>query len=203
MWPMQAEAGGRGDVTGLLDAWKGGDLAAGDRLTTLVYDDLRRVARRQLRREGPAVSICPTELVHECYLRLIGQAAGFENRAHFLALAATLMRRILVDRARRRRALRRGGGVPPVTLDSFDGASGPRPIDVIALDRALDEMASFDAAQARVVELHFFGGLSFEEVASTLGLSESTVYREWRVARLWLLKRLSGGAGGRRALEAD
>jgi RNA polymerase sigma-70 factor (ECF subfamily) len=186
-----------GNVTALLRAWKGGDTAAADRLMPFVYDDLRRVARRQLRREGPAATLSPTELVHESYLRLLGQAT-FENRAHFLALAATLMRRILVDRARRRRAARRGGADHQlVTLDGFASASAPQPIDVIALDRALDDLASFDSTQSRVVELHFFGGLTFEEVASVLGISSTTVYREWRVARLWLLKQLSGEKRGR------
>lgn len=186
------------NVTALLRAWKDGDTAAADRLMPFVYDDLRRVARRQLRREGPAATLSPTELVHESYLRLLGQGATFENRAHFLALAATLMRRILVDRARRRRAARRGGADQQlVTLDGLESLSAPQPIDVIALDRALDDLASFDSTQSRVVELHFFGGLTFEEVASVLGISSTTVYRQWRVARLWLLKQLSGEKRGR------
>jgi RNA polymerase sigma factor (TIGR02999 family) len=180
------------NVTALLHAWQKGEAGAAERLTPMVYEDLRRAARRQLRREGPAATLSPTELVHESYLRLLGQAVAFENRAHFLALASTLMRRILVDRARRRRALRRGGPDPqPVTMNSVDLASAPHPIDVIALDRALTDLAAFDALQSRIVELHFFGGLSFEEAADVIGVSASTVYREWRVARLWLLKQLA------------
>jgi RNA polymerase sigma-70 factor (ECF subfamily) len=183
------------NVTALLRAWKAGDLAAGDQLTDLVYDELRRVARRQLRREGRQATLNTNELVHESYLRLVGQAGAFENRAHFFALAATLMRRILVDRARQRRAAKRGGAEHHVTLDEQSLVGLPRSIDVIALDGALDELATFDPEQSRLVELHFFGGLSFEEVASVLGVSPATVYREWRIARLWLLKRLGGETG--------
>jgi RNA polymerase sigma factor (TIGR02999 family) len=159
---------------------------------SVVYDDLRRLARRQLRREGRAATLRPTELVHESYVRLLGQAGTVENRAHFLALAATMMRRVLVDRARRRHALRRGGVTCLVPLDEIDQATSPRSIDVIALDAALEELAAFDSRQAQVVELHFFGGLPFEEVATVLETSPSTVFREWRVARLWLMKRLAG-----------
>jgi RNA polymerase sigma factor (TIGR02999 family) len=125
-------------------------------------------------------------------VRLLGQAGTVENRAHFLALAATMMRRVLVDRARRRHALRRGGVTCLVPLDEIDQATSPRSIDVIALDAALEELAAFDSRQAQVVELHFFGGLPFEEVATVLETSPSTVFREWRVARLWLMKRLAG-----------
>lgn len=182
-------------VTALLRAWKAGDLAAGDQLTPLVYDDLRRVARRQLRREGRRATLNTNELVHESYLRLVGQTGAFENRAHFFALAATLMRRILVDRARHRLAAKRGGAEDHVTLDEQSLVGRPRSIDVIALDRALDDLTAFDPDQARLVELRFFSGLSFEEVAAVLGVSLATVYREWRVARLWLLKRLRGEPG--------
>jgi RNA polymerase sigma-70 factor, ECF subfamily len=179
-------------VTTLLRAWQAGDLAAGDRLTALVYDDLRRVARRQLRREGPRATLNTNELVHESYLRLVGQAGAFASRAHFFALAATLMRRILVDRARQRLAAKRGGAEDHVAIDEQSLVGLPRSVDVMALDRALDELATFDPDQSRLVELHFFGGLSFEEVAPVLGVSLATVYREWRIARLWLLKRLGG-----------
>jgi RNA polymerase sigma factor (TIGR02999 family) len=179
------------NLTALLQAWQNGELDAGEQLTPVIYEDLRRLARRQLRREGAAATLSPTELVHESYLRLLGQSGTFENRAHFFALAATLMRRILVDRARRRHALRRGGGVLPVPADESEGSTGPTSLDVIALDRALNELAILDQRQARVVELHFFAGLSFAETASVLGTSEATIFREWRFARLWLLKRLS------------
>jgi RNA polymerase sigma-70 factor (ECF subfamily) len=186
------QTGADGNVTALLRAWQQGQPGAAERLAPVVYEDLRRLARQQLRREGHAPTLRPTELVHETYLRLLGQAGTFENRAHFFALAATLMRRILVDRARRRQAARRGGGDLHVSLDGIEPAVAATSVDVIALDRALDELATFDPRQARVVELHFFGGLSFEDTADVLGTSEATVYREWRVARLWLLKRLSG-----------
>jgi RNA polymerase sigma factor (TIGR02999 family) len=185
-------------VTTLIGAWQDGQSGAGERLMSLVYDDLRRLARRQLRREGPAATLRPTELVHECYLRLLGQAATLENRAHFFALAATMMRRILVDRARRRHALRRGGVSCLVPLDGIDKASSPPSFDVIALNAALEELASFDRRQALVVELHFFGGLPFDEVATLLETSPSTIFREWRVARLWLLRRLMGDRRGAR-----
>lgn len=179
-------------VTALIGAWQDGQPGAGERLMSVVYEDLKRLARRQLRREGRAATLRPTELVHESYVRLLGQARALENRAHFLALAATMMRRVLVDRARRRHALRRGGVTCLVPLDEIDQATSPRSIDVIALDAALEELATFDTRQARVVELHFFGGLPFEEVATVLETSPSTIFREWRMARLWLLKRLKG-----------
>jgi RNA polymerase sigma factor (TIGR02999 family) len=181
-------------VTALIGAWQDGQPGAAERLMSVVYDDLRRLARRQLRREGRAATLRPTELVHESYVRLLGQAGALENRAHFLALAATMMRRVLVDRARRRHALRRGGLTCLVPLEEIDRATSPRSIDVIALDAALEELAAFDSRQAQVVELHFFGGLPFEEVATVLQTSPSTIFREWRVARLWLMKRLAGEA---------
>ena len=180
------------NVTALLRAWQQGHTDAAERLAPVVYADLQRLARQQLRRGGHNATLRPTELVHEAYLRLLAQAGSFENRAHFFALAAMMMRRILVDRARRRRAARRGGGDVHVQLEGQEPAVDATPVDVIELDRALDELATFDERQARLVELHFFGGLSFEDAASVLGTSEATVYREWRVARLWLLKRLTG-----------
>lgn len=180
------------NVTALIGAWQDGQPGAGERLMSVVYDDLRRLARRQLRREGRAATLRPTELVHESYVRLLGQAAALESRAHFLALAATMMRRVLVDHARRRHALRRGGVTCVVPLEEIDQSTNPRSIDVVALDAALEELASFDSRQAQVVELHFFGGLPFEEVATVLETSPSTIFREWRMARLWLLKRLKG-----------
>jgi RNA polymerase sigma factor (TIGR02999 family) len=192
-----------GEVTLLLRAWQAGDETAGERLTPLIYEELRRVARLQLRREGPGATLRPTELVHEGYLRLLGQRATFENRAHFLALAATVMRRILVDRARRRRAARRSGEGQFVTLGDVEAPAALQLVDVVALDQVLANLAGFDPTQARLIELHFFGGLTFAEVASVLGLSESSVYREWRVARLWLLKQLSGSKNARGAVAPD
>jgi RNA polymerase sigma factor (TIGR02999 family) len=180
------------NVTALIGAWQDGQPDAAERLMSLVYEDLRRLARRQMRREGHAATLRPTELVHESYVRLLGQAASLENRAHFFALAATMMRRILVDRARRRNAQRRGGLNLLVPLDGIDPEVSPPSVDVIALDAALEELATFDPRQAQVVVLHFFGGLPFKEVATVLETSPSTIFREWRVARLWLLKRLGG-----------
>lgn len=182
------------NVTALIGAWQDGKPGAAEELMSVVYDDLRRLARGQLQREGRAATLRPTELVHESYLRLLGQAGALQNRAHFLALAATMMRRVLVDRARRRHALRRGGVTCLVPLEATDPSASPRSIDVIALDQALEELAAFDSRQAQIVELHFFGGVPFEEVATVLQTSPSTIFREWRVARLWLLKRLGGMA---------
>lgn len=181
------------NLTALLREWQQGHKDAAERLAPVIYADLQRLARQQLRRGSHNATLRPTELVHEAYLRLLAQAGQFENRAHFFALAAMMMRRILVDRARRRRAARRGAGGVHVELDGQEPAVDATPVDVIELDRALDELATFDRRQARIVELHFFGGLSFEDTASVLGTSEATIYREWRVARLWLFKRLTGG----------
>jgi RNA polymerase sigma-70 factor, ECF subfamily len=180
-------------VTELLRLWGKGDPLAQDRLASRVYVDLRRMAKHQLRRECQDGVLNPSDLVHESYVRLLRQAGGFENRAHFFALATILMRRVLVDLARKRRADRRGGGGPNLTIDVAQVMSvSPISADVLALDRALEELADQDPEAARIVELHFFGGLTFTEIAESLGISESSVFREWRMARLWLLKRLSG-----------
>lgn len=180
------------DVSALLRAWSGGDAAAGDRLAPLIYDDLRRVARNRLRAQVRTPTLCTTDLVHETYVRLLGQRTRFENRLHFFALAAGLMRRVLVDLARRKNAAKRGAAIHLLSIDDVDVGQAPRSTDLLALDRALQDLATFDPIQARVVELRFFGGLSSEEVASVLAVSLSTVNRDWRVARLWLLKRLGG-----------
>jgi RNA polymerase sigma factor (TIGR02999 family) len=190
---MAASGSGSESLTRLLHAWKDGRQDAGDRVASLVQDDLRRIARRHLRCEGPHVTLSATELINESYLRLAAQIDGFQNREHFFAVAATLMRRVLVDLARKRQAARRGGSDRRVSLDEADVAEAPRSVDLIALDRALDELARFDPTEARIVELHFFGGLSFDEIASALEISPSTVYREWRTARLWLFNHLSAG----------
>jgi RNA polymerase sigma factor (TIGR02999 family) len=178
-------------VTRLLDAWKGGRQEAGDRVALLVQRDLRQIARRHLRREGRHVTLSATELINESYIRLAAQVGRFQNRQHFFAVAATMMRRVLVDLARKRQAAKRGGSKPCVSLDDVDVAATPRSVDLIALDRALDELSRFDPTEARIVELHFFGGLSFDEIASVLDVSAATVHREWRTARLWLFSRLS------------
>jgi RNA polymerase sigma factor (TIGR02999 family) len=187
--PSRSEAAG--ELTLLLRAWMGGDHDAGNRAASLVQSELRRIARSQLRREGIRATLTPTELVNESYVRIARQASHVENREHFFALAATLMRRVLVDLARKRHARKRPASALRVVFDEANASEPPRAIDLIALDEALDELAGFDRTEARIVELHFFGGLSFEEVASVLECSPATVYREWRTARLWLFDRLS------------
>lgn len=159
-----------------------------------VYAELRRVAGRYVRREQ-AVSVQATELVHEAYLRLAHDTpARWQNRAHFVAMAAIAMRRLLVDRARRRHAAKRGGRQFQVTLDErlVAGSPGAAPTDVLAIDAALDRLAELSPAQARVVELRYFGGLSIEEVADAIGVSPATVKRHWTVARAWLRRELEG-----------
>jgi RNA polymerase sigma factor (TIGR02999 family) len=178
------------NLTGLLRAWARGDAAAGERLIPLVYDELRRQAARYLRRERPGHTLRPTALVHEAYLRLAEQREDWENRAHFFAVASTLMRRILVDHARRRRAAKRAGQACRVTLTEDVAVEQPRDVDLLALEAALDELAAFDATKARLVELRFFGGLTIEETSSVLDLSVATLVREWRLAKAWLYRRL-------------
>jgi RNA polymerase sigma factor (TIGR02999 family) len=162
-------------------------------LLPAVYDELRRLASSYLRRERDAQSLQPTALVHEVYLRLLhDKPMLFQNRAHFCAIAATSMRRILVERARARHALKRGGVAPNVTLDEglAEDRTGARSVDVMALDQALERLEAIDPERARIVELRYFGGLSVEETASELGISPATVKRHWSVARAWLAREL-------------
>lgn len=181
------------DVTALLRAWSKGDAEAGDRLVPLVYDELRRQAARHLRRERRDHTLRPTGLVHEAYLRLVEQRqAVWQNRSQFFAVAARVMRRILVDHARRHLAHKRGGSRCRVSLDEADGAALPAAdVDLIALEQALTELAALDGGMARIVELRFFAGLSLPETAAVLEVSESTVSREWRMARAWLYRRIT------------
>ena len=180
------------DVTGLLLAWRHGDAAALDRLVPLVYDELRRVARRHLRREQPEHALQATALVHEVYLRLVDvDQLTLQNRTHFFAVAAKLMRQILVDHARRQRADKRGGGATMVSLEDVSPATQPAGVDVLALDQALAALASVDARQCHVVELRYFAGLNINEAAEALGISPATVEREWALAKAWLFRRLS------------
>jgi RNA polymerase sigma factor (TIGR02999 family) len=182
------------EVTGLLLSWRQGDPAALDRLVPLVYDELRRVARGHLQREPPGHSLQATALVHEVYLRLVDvDRMTLESRTHFLAVSARLMRQILVDHARRKRADKRGGGVTMMSLDEVSPAAPTSSVDVLALDQALDALSSLDVQQCRVVELRFFGGLNIDEAAEALGVSTATVEREWAMAKAWLYQRLSGG----------
>jgi RNA polymerase sigma factor (TIGR02999 family) len=178
-----------GDITRLLDAWSRGDSEARDRLMPVVYAELRRRAAAYLRREPRAPTLRPTDLVHETYLRLCEQNAGWKNRDHFFGVAASLMRRILVDRARARKAAKRGRGLR-VTLPGDLPAASRNDVDVIAVDQALEELTALDERQGRLVELRFFGGLTSEEAARALDISLATANREWAHAKAWLFHRL-------------
>jgi RNA polymerase sigma factor (TIGR02999 family) len=179
------------DVTALLDEWTRGDRRALDRLLPLVYAELRRMAVRQLRNERAGHTLQPTALVHEVYLRLVDQRnVDWRNRAHFFGVAAQVMRRILVDHARRHNASKRGDGLPRVSMDEANEAAAPDGIPVLALDQALDRLAGMDAELARIVELRAFGGLTIEEAACVLKISPSTAKREWRTAKAWLTREL-------------
>ena len=169
-----------------------GKAAGVEDLMPLVYAELRRLAAHYLRGERPGQTLQPTALVHEAYFKLLkDRPERWQNRAHFCAIAAHAMRQVLIERARARDALKRGGGQPRVTFDEGLNASAPEnAIDMVALDAALDRLAALDAGQARIVELRFFGGLSIEETAEAMGISPATVKRHWAVARAWLAKEL-------------
>jgi RNA polymerase sigma factor (TIGR02999 family) len=182
-----------GAVTELLRAWGDGDEAALERLTPLVEAELRRLARSYMRRERHGHTLQTTALVNEAFLRLTeARRVRWQDRAHFLAISARLMRRVLVDHARSRGYQKRGGGAERVSLDEEVVASPGTDVDVVALDRALDALAAVDERKSRVIELRFFGGLSVEESAEVLGVSTDTVKRDWRLAKLWLLRELEG-----------
>jgi len=177
-------------VTALLRDWRDGDPAAADELLPLIYAELHRLAARHLRGERPGHTLRPTDLVSEAYLRLSGGAQPeWNDRVHFFAIAARTMRQILVDHARRRRADKRGGGERPITLDEAVADAG-RPGDLLALDEALVELARFDERKARVIELHYFGGLTQDEVAEVLGVHVNTVARDLRLAEAWIHRHL-------------
>jgi RNA polymerase sigma factor (TIGR02999 family) len=179
------------DVTGLLRAWSAGDRTALDELTALVYEDLHRLARRHLRSERPDHSLQTTALVNEAYLRLVNYTRlEVLDRAHFFAVSAQAMRRILVDHARRRNA-KRGGDRQRVSLDQASTIEDARSTDLVALDDALRALTERDPRKARVVEMRYFGGLTVDEVASVLGVSAVTVMRDWRVAKAWLYRELT------------
>jgi RNA polymerase sigma factor (TIGR02999 family) len=183
------------DVTGLLVAVREGDKEAADLLMQAVYSELRRKAGAYLRRERPGHTLQPTALVHEAYLRLVDQRrVVWQNRAHFLGVAARIMRRLLVDHARNRSARKRGGPQARVTLDDGLASSSPCPVDLMALDEALDALAALDSEQSRVVELRAFGGLSVEETAEVMGISAATVKRHWSFSRAWLARRMTTAA---------
>lgn len=188
------------EVTALLLSWSAGDTDAPTRLMPLVYDELRRLARGYLRRERADHTLQPTALVNEAYLRVVDQTrVSWENRAQFFGLAARLMRNILVDHARERAAQKRGGDgdrhATRLSLDETRVAIEERAAELVALDEALKSLAEFDERKSRVVEMRFFGGLSVEETATALGVSDKTVMREWRIAKMWLHRELSGEGG--------
>lgn len=181
------------DLTYLLIQWSKGDSAALDALVPLVYDELRRLAQLYLSREKPGHTLSSTALVHEAYLRLVKQkGVTWQNRAHFFAVAARMMRRILVDHARSHGYAKRGGGAMTLSLDESIAPAPQREMDLVALDDALDTLAKLDERQSRMVELRFFGGLSIEETSEVLGVSAPTVKREWASARAWLYREISG-----------
>ncbi|HKQ73413.1 MAG TPA: sigma-70 family RNA polymerase sigma factor [Blastocatellia bacterium] len=181
-------------VTQLLIAWSNGDQEALDKLTPLVYDELRRLAGGYLRRERRNHTLQTSALVHEAFLRLIDQRVSWQNRAHFFGVAAQAMRRVLVSYARDQRRLKRGGPERQrLELDEALDLAQARDADLVALDDALTTLAQFDLQQSRVVELRYFGGLTIDETAAALGVSPATVEREWRLARAWLRSELTGG----------
>ncbi|SPE27098.1 RNA polymerase, sigma-24 subunit, ECF subfamily [Candidatus Sulfopaludibacter sp. SbA6] len=184
---------GQPDITAMLAAWNDGDRDALDRLTDIVYPELRRIARQHLERRRAGESLESAALANEAYLKLV-RAGGIrcENRAHFLALCAQIMRRILVDHARRRGFVKRGGNALRVPLDEVLLVAQARGIEVLALDEALDALARIDRRKSRVVELRYFGGLNIEEAAEVLGVSMDTAKRDWRMARAWLIGELTG-----------
>jgi RNA polymerase sigma factor (TIGR02999 family) len=184
------------DVTALLGDWSRGDRTALNQLLPLVYAELRHVAARQLRSERADHTLQPTALVHEVFLRLVAaDRMTPTSRTHFFAISARLMRQVLVDHARRKRADKRGGGATLIGLEEAATAAAPgSSVDVLALDEALEALSSLDARQCRVVELRFFAGLNIPETADALDISSATVEREWAMAKAWLHQRLSAGA---------
>jgi RNA polymerase sigma-70 factor (ECF subfamily) len=194
-----------GAVTELLRSWSDGDDGALERLMPLVEAELRRLARGYMGRERRGHTLQTTALVNEAFLRLTdARRIRWQDRAHFLGISARLMRRVLVDHARARGYRKRGGGTLRVTLDEGLVASPDPALDILALDRALDALAAADLRKSRVIELRFFGGLSVEEAAEVLHVSPDTVKRDWRLAKLWLLRELEGDGGDRpRASSAD
>jgi RNA polymerase sigma factor (TIGR02999 family) len=178
----------------LLAEWSAGDQAALERLMPLIYDELRRLARARLRRERPGHLLQTTALVNEAYLKLVDQRqVRWQNRSHFFAIAARLMRRILVDHARRHAAAKRGGAAEPVTLSNVPEWPASR-LDVVAVDTALVRLAELDPRQSRIVELRVFGGLTADETAEVLDISPRTVRREWTLAKAWLYRQIYGEA---------
>ncbi len=179
-------------VTELLARWSSGDASARDALVPLVYDELRRIARRCLSSQRSSHTLQPTALVHEAYLRLARHdSVDWQGRSHFFAMAAQMMRQILVDHARKQAAAKRGGNAVTLVLDEYSAASKPISLDLLALDDAMNRLATLDPRQCQIVELRFFGGLSIDETALAVNISAATTKREWATARLWLHQAMS------------
>jgi len=191
---MDADNGSRGKVTELLHELSGGNHAAVDDLIPPLYQELRQIAAAQLRQERPGHTLEVTALVHEAYLRMVDQRqVNWQDRAHFLAVAARVMRRILLDYAKRRTRQKRGGNARRTALDEAVIVSQDRAAELVEIDEALERLEVLDQRQARVVEMRFYGGLSVEETAAALGVSEPTVKREWAMARAWLRREVLAG----------
>jgi RNA polymerase sigma factor (TIGR02999 family) len=192
----QAPAASASEITGWLAAWRAGDAGSGERLVEALYSELHAMARYRMRGERHRLTLQTTALVHETFLRLSENVSmSYQDRHHFLALAATVMRRVLVDRARERRAAKRGGEAVRVELDELAAAEGTREVELLDLDRALDQLGALYPRQARVVELRFFGGLEEEEIATALAVSTRTIRRDWTFAAAWLARELAPAAG--------
>ena len=186
------DAAGTAEITRLLQAWRGGDEKAFECLAPLVYGELRKIAHGYMRREREGVTLQATALVNEAYLRLVDAGnVDWQARAHFFAVSAQIMRRILVDAARSRLRAKRGGHEVKLNLDEMPDLAAGRSADVVALDDALDALTKLDPRKAKVIELRFFGGLSVEETAAVLKVSPQSVMRDWRLARSWLMRELS------------
>lgn len=182
-----------GDITQLLMQWRRGDESALEQLMPMVYEELRRLARQCMRRERVGHTLQTTALVNEAYLRLVNSSrVQWQDRAHFFAITAQLMRRVLVDEARKHRNQKRGGEFTRVELEEAQMSDGPRQLDLLVLNDVIERLADFAPRKAQVVELRFFGGLSIEETAAVLAVSTDIVKREWRTAKLWLLQELCG-----------
>ena len=200
----QADRAAVGEITKLLHAWSEGDQSALERLTPIVFDELHRLAGRYMKRERPGHSVQTTALVNEAYMRLVDYSRmEWQDRAHFFAVSAQLIRRILVEHARRHN-LRRGGDVQHVSLEEAAVVGGRRSADLVALDDAMNSLARIDPRKVQVVEMRFFGGLSVEETAEALKVSTVTVMRDWSTAKVWLYRELAGGSSdGLRSMETS
>jgi RNA polymerase sigma factor (TIGR02999 family) len=180
------------DITEMLSEISAGDRTAPDRLLPLVYDELRRLAHAYMKNERADHTLQATALVHEAYIQLVDwKNVSWQNRAHFFAAAARMMRKVLVDHAREKNALKRGGGATTIAIDEAVSFPNSSQVDLLLLDDALNELESFDPSQARIVELRFFGGLTIEETALAMAVSDSTVKREWQIAKAWLYNRMT------------